>query len=204
MNNDEVKVKRLEIRKEIEQLSSKIGNPTAYTLADHQPYSDSPLFALDKEKFKQKLEEYRALPNVRVEEGQVTPKKCLSFSNDRYTLKYIPSKDEWQFYDGSIYMTNNVNFSEDGESAEAIHTTVNSDNYGEPVDHIYRMKCASVPDKIVERAEPIPCSKVAEGLATLKQDDDYWKRMGLVKDANTGRMRKMNTDEYDKFSKRSK
>lgn len=57
------------------------------------------------------------------------------------------------------------------------------------------------PDPIVERSQTTPCGKVAEGLSTQKQDDIYWQKLGFVKDANTGIMRKMNTDEYDKVLK---
>jgi hypothetical protein len=79
--------------------------------------------------------------------------------------------------------------------------TVTSDNYGEPVDHVYTLKCKATPDPIVEKAQPIPCGKIAEGLSTLSQDEIYWKKPGFVKDAQTGALRKMNTEEYDKILK---
>lgn len=155
MNNDEAKAKRLELKKEIEQLNSKIGNPTAYTLADHQPYNDSPMHALDKVKVGKLLEEYRALPNVQFKEDAITVKKYLSYSNGRYTLKYVAEKDRWDMYDGTQYMTSNVKFL-DENMIEVTNTTISSDNYGEPVDHIYTLKVAPSVDSTIENSKPLP------------------------------------------------
>ena len=43
------------------------------------------------------------------------------------------------------------------------------------------LKCKATPDPIVEKAQPIPCDKITEGVATLRQDnDEYMKNVGLV------------------------
>ncbi len=195
LTNEEIKAKRLALQKEIEYLNSKVNNPTAYSLKDG-PYVNSEMHREDKVKLSKLLERYRALVNV-YDEGVIVMDKYLYFSDGRYVLKYVPQKNRWDLYDGTLYMTSDVVFTDDGETAVATHKTQNSDMYGEIVSHVFTIKCKVSPDPIVNRAKPIPCTIIDVGLGLAAQDAGYWEKYGFVKDANDGRLRQPTTAEYD-------
>lgn len=202
MDNAEIKAKKLELKKEIEQLSSKTTNPSSIRTKDGQPYVNSPELAVDKEKLNQKVAEFNSLVESFVV-ANLTMDKILTFSDGNHTIKYVPKKNRFDFYIGNEYQRGTVSFGEDGESATVTIPMTNSDTHGELVNYIYKVKIAKPIDPIVKQAKAErPCSKLAEGTATLNQDDAYWKSLGFVKDANTGTMRKMNPEEYDQTLKK--
>lgn len=195
--SDNTTDKRADLKAQITTLNDKLSNPTSYRIGLHQPYINSQAETDDRKKLNELIKKYQSLPNPSIVEAELVMKKSLSFTNGRYVLKYIPENDGWQFYDGSVYLTSNVKFSEDGETAEAINTTVSSDNYGEPVDRIYRMKVKSSLDPIVEKAQATPCSKIIEGIAAVPSTDrDYMKKMGYIWDETYKTYRKQTPDEF--------
>ena len=196
LTNEQIKARKAELKKLIEQLSSKTGNPSAYTLSDHQPYTGSPMEALDKVKLEQSLAEFGSLIES-FDVATATVQKILTFSDGNYTIKYIPQKNRFDFYIGNEFRSSDVTFSEDGKSTKVIVPTRNSDTHGEIVNYVYTLNIPEPKDLTVKKAIAEPaCSKVEEGLASLKQNDEYWKQYGYVKDANTGRMRKPTPEEY--------
>lgn len=142
--SDNIADKRAELKEHIQLLDSKISNPQSIRLNDGQPYANSPEYEADQKKLKHLVEEYQSLPNVSVDEGTLILDKHLSFSNGRYNLVYNPKNNSWNFYDGTVYLSSDITFT-DEETAVATHTTVNSDNFGEPVDHKYTFKCKGKP-----------------------------------------------------------
>jgi hypothetical protein len=197
MSKNQISDKRKELKEKITALNDKLSNPSSYRVGLHQPYINSQAETEDREKLNGLIKEYQNLPNPSIVEAELVMKKSISFTNGRYVLKYNPDKDSWQFYDGTVYLTSNIKFSEDGETDEAINTTVSSDNFGEPVDRIYRMKVKSSTDPIVEKAQPIPCSKIIEGVAAIPNTEkDYMLKMGYVWDETYKKYRKPTPDEY--------
>jgi hypothetical protein len=53
--------RRKVLAKELEELNTKLGNPSDYTTSDKQPYRNSVAYFADQETLKQKLSEYHAL-----------------------------------------------------------------------------------------------------------------------------------------------
>jgi len=196
MNKNQSIDKRAELKAKISALNEKLCNPSVYRIDKDTPYSYSSQMEADRIKLNDLLKEYRTIANVQVSEGTIELKKHLSFRNDLYELRYVPEKDAWHFYRGSIFLTDKVTFPDD-ETALVTHTTVSSDNYSEPVDHIYTLKCKSSPDAIVTKAKPVPCTIVDAGIAVMKQNDDYWKSLGFIKDKETGALRRQTPLEYE-------
>ena len=91
------------------------------------------------------------MPNVQFREEAISVKKYLSYSNGRYILKYVAEKDRWSTNHGSQYMSSKVKFL-DEDNVEVTVTTVSSDNYGEPVYHIYSLKVVPSVDPIIQKA----------------------------------------------------
>ena len=196
MNNDEIKTKKAELKKQIEQLSDKTEHPSSFRTKDKEPYVSSPEFEVDKEKLKQKVKEFNSLIES-FDVASATLKKTLLFSDGMYTLKYSPQKDRWDMYIGEEYKSSDVRFSDDGETAKVYVLTRSSDTYGQLANYVYTFKTPSTPDSIVEKAKPIPCSKIIEGLAAQPTtDEEYYKKMGLVLDPVYKRWRKPTPDEY--------
>ncbi len=201
MDNEQVKKRKFEIKARLQELETKIGNPTAYKTANKEPLVGN-LQPLIEER-NNLLAEYNQLPNESYEAATLRMKKTVFLSDGQYTLKYIPEKNRWDFYNGNEYKCSNVTFLDD-DNAKVSVTVCNSDTHGELIDYIYTIKVAPTVDLIVKKTKPVqPCSKIDEGLAAIpSKDDAYLKSMGLVKDANTGALRKQTPEEYDQQLKK--
>lgn len=201
LTNDQIKEKKSELKKQIEQLNDKTSNPESYRTSEHGPYVNTPKHEADKEKLSQLLIEYGKLIVSR-DVGSATLKKSLSFTNGMYTLKYTPEKNRWDFYIGQEYKTSDVRFSEDGEEAKVHVPTCNSDTHAELEDYVYSFRTASSPDLIVEKAQAIPCSKVIEGLSAQPcTDKEYMAKMGYFWDETYKKYRKQIPEEYEQKQK---
>lgn len=197
MNNEQIKTRKLELKKEIEQLSDKIGNPTAYTLADHQPYVNSPQLALDKEKLKQKVAEYNSLVESIVV-AELKMDKVISFTDGVHTIKYVPKANRYDFYVGQEYQKGKVVLSEDGTTATVTVPTVNSGTHGETVNYVYKVKILEPKDQIVKKSKCEPrCSKIDEGMAMIfNPDEQMMRNSGFIKDPLYHVWRKQTPEEY--------
>ncbi len=196
LSNDEIKSKKLSLKKEIEQLSSKTDNPSSIRLKNGEPYVHSQEYQADLIKIERLVKEFNSLIES-FDVASATLKKSLSFSDGRYTIKFDPQRNKWNFFDGSEYKSSDVRFSENGEEAKVYVQVCNSDTHGERVNYIYTFKTASTPDPVVEKAAPIPCDKITEGVATLRQDNDaYMKSLGFVFDTTYKRYRRPSPEEY--------
>lgn len=202
MTNEQVKVLKAELKKQIEQLTSKTGNPTSYRLANKEPYSNSSELVADQERLKQSVAEYYSLIEC-FDVATLTLKKSLSFTDGRFTLRYNPQKNMWNFYDGSEYKSSDVRFSDDGETCTVYVPVRNSDTNGELVNYIYTLKTASAPDPIVEKAKAEPaCNKIDEGLGAVAQPtNSYMESLGFVFDKTYHKWRKPTPLEYEEKQK---
>ena len=200
MSSNEQEIKRKsELKIEIEAMERRLTSSASITLRDG-PYANSEMHRSDKVKIVKLLEEYNALVNVFYEETIVMDKQ-LSFSDSRYVLKYNPQKNRWDLYEGTVYMTSDVVFTDD-ENAVATHRTITSDQHGEGVNHVYIIKCKVSPDPIVERAKAIPCTKVEEGLGMVTPPNrDYMESLGFVFDKLYHTWRRPTPEEYEQKQK---
>lgn len=201
MDNNEIKIRKKELREEIQRLSEKIGNPTAYNLGNYHPYVNSPMFEEDKKKLEEDVTEY----NLLVESFDVATlrmQKIIQLADGRFTLKYRPEYDRWDFYEGNEYMGSKVEFI-DNDNIKVTIPTQNSDTHGEIVNYIYTIKIVpTVNATVAKLAEPKPCSKLEEGTATLNQDEAYFAKLGLVKDKTYNTYRRISPFEYDEQLKK--
>jgi hypothetical protein len=203
MTNEQIKERKQVLRKEIEQLTSKLGSPDSYTTKEGQPFRISKEFAIAQEELRKKVDEYNTLIESFVV-ANLRLNKVITFTDNNYVIKYVPEKNRYDFYAGSEYIKGTVKFSEDLTEATVTCPTVNSDSHGELVNYIYNVKILEVKDIVVKRVQPKPCSLIDEGMATVGQDDAYWARMGFVKDAATGEMRRQTPLEMEAKTKQAK
>ncbi len=167
--NDQIKERKLILRNEIEQLTSKLGNPDAYTTKEGQPFRISKEYVIAKEELNKKVEEYNSLIESFVV-ANIKLNKVITFTDGNYTIKYIPEKNRYDFYIGNEYRKGTVAFNEELTEATVTCPTINSDTKGELVNHIYKVKILEPKDIVVKKIKPKPCSKIEEGLAMVNQD----------------------------------
>jgi hypothetical protein len=200
MTNEEVKARKFEIQKRVQQLSANIGNPT---VRYQTPNGEQ----LAKEELGKLITEYRALPVEEVEVTTLTMGKIIALSDDRYILKYIQGSKRWDFYEGSQYKTSNVEWLDESTAKVSVPTT-NSDTHGETVNYVFRVKVAPTVDPLVAnlaKPQPLPHQPLhPENKITPNKDDLLMKGLGYIIDANTGRWRKQTTQEYDEKQQQQK
>jgi hypothetical protein len=149
LTNEQVIAKKTELSKQIQQIE-KVLNSSNYRAKDGCGFSQAEINEM-KAKSAKLLAEYRALPNIQFNEGVIPVNKMVIFSNGRFILKYVAEAKRWDFYDGTQYMTSNVTFL-DENTVKIIQTTINSDNYGEPVDHVFILKVGTPNDPVIQKA----------------------------------------------------
>jgi hypothetical protein len=204
LTNEQIKERKQVLRKEIEQLTSKIGNPDAYTTKEGQPFRISKDFAIAQEELRKKVDEYNTLIENFVV-ASLRLNKIITFTDGNYTIKYVPEKNRYDFYIGNEYRKGTVAFNEELTEATVTCPTVSSDTKGELVNYIYKVQIAEPKDIVVKRIQPKPCSKVDEGLAmTTKPDSAFMESMGYVIDAGTGAWRMQTPLEMEAKTKQSK
>lgn len=189
-------ISKEELVKKLQRNYELLGNPTAYHLDLNK------IHTLEKET-KALEDQYKALPIEVIEAGTLTFKTLVEYQNPLFTIKrgstkYYASDDNLS----SIHTEFIVN--EKGMPIKALRTIINSDTKGMPKIYSYDIVIEEPKfeePKPKKKREP-PCSKIDEGMATLKTDDAYFKSMGLVKDANTKQWRRPTPQEYDEFSKK--
>lgn len=198
LDNEQIKARKEALRKEIERLKDKISNPSAFRTADGQPYVLSPMFEEDKKKFEEIVAEYNSLVES-FDVATLTMKRIIHLADGRFTLKYRPEFNRWDFYDGNQYKGSNVEFL-DEDNAKITIPTQNSDTHGETVNYVYTIKIApTINATVAKLAQPKPCTKVEEGLAMMQNPDDaLMESMGYVKDPIAeNKWRKQTPLEYD-------
>ena len=80
----------------------------------------------------------------------------------------------------------------------------NSSQQGELEDYVYTFKTASTPDAIVEKAQPVRCSKIIEGVAAVPSTDrEYMLKMNYIWDEQYKRYRKRSPLEYEQIQRAS-
>ena len=190
MTNEEVKARKFEIQKRVQQLSANIGNPT---VRYQSPNGEQ----LAKEELDKLITEYRALPIEEVEVTTLTMGRIITLSDGRYVLKYSPHANRWDFYEGAEYKTSMVEWL-DESTAKISVPTVNSDTHGETINYVFRVKVAPSIDPLVTKmSNAQPQQQLEPDKITSNKDDQLMKGLGYVIDANTGRWRKQTTQEYD-------
>ena len=163
--NDQVRAKKVELAKQIAEIE-KVMNSSNYRNKDGCGFTKAEIDEMKAKKAKL-LTEYKALPNIQCSEGVISVNKFVTFTNDRYVLKYYAPKKRWDFYDGSQFLSSDVTFL-DENTVKIVHTTVNSDNYGEPVDHIYILKVGAPKDSVIMKAV-VPHTIFPKGYVTPKE-----------------------------------
>ena len=189
LTNDQIRERKAVLRREIEQLTSKIGNPDAYTTKEGQPFRISKDFAIAQEELRTKVDEYNTLIESFVV-ANLRLNKVITFTDGNYVIKYVPEKGRFDFYAGSEYIKGTVKFSEDLTEATVTCPTVNSDTKGETVNYIYKIRINEPKDIVVKKIQPKPCSMVEEGLGMVtKPDSSFMTSMGYVVDEASGQWR---------------
>jgi hypothetical protein len=197
LTNDQIRERKSVLRREIEQLTSKIGNPDAYTTKEGQPFRISKDYAIAQEELNKKVAEYNTLVESFVV-ANLRLNKIITFTDGNYTIKYVPEKNRYDFYIGNEYRKGTVAFNEELTEATVTCPTVSSDTKGELVNYIYKVQIAEPKDIIVKRTQPKPCSLVEEGEAMVsKPDSSFMTSMGYVVDESSGQWRMRTPLEYE-------
>jgi hypothetical protein len=201
LTNEQKIARKASLKKEIEALDQKIGQAHSYRTAQGQPMVGSPELKEAKEQLTAKVSEYNSII-IEIEASTLTMKNNLSFSDTRYVLKYSYAKGgQWQFFDGSDFLSSMVTFNEEGTQARILVPIRNSDTHGELYHYVYTVNITDPKDsvlKINNNPKDRPCGLAEAGLAVMKQNDDggFMKQCGYVRDAVTKQWRRPTPDEY--------
>jgi hypothetical protein len=154
------------------------------------------------------IEQYEKLKPTPIESGTITfslpvkfydkdKKLCLEQAeNGTWKL----TKTDWQF-DRATYEL--VVDSKTNLPTKILRQYVGSETYGEPKLFSYNVKLEEPKLNPLLKKQPFvkPCGMEKEGLAMATQkDDEYFKKLGLVKDPVLG-WRRMYPEEYDQILK---
>lgn len=195
LTNEEIVARKATVKKQIEYLTSKTGNPTAYSLSNGNPYTGSKQAEDDKKKLRELVDEYNSLI-VSIVVANLRLNKVITFTDGNYVIRYVPKKDRYDFYIGSEYKRGKVEFNEDLTEATVTCPTVNSDTHGETVNYIYKVKINEPKDVVVKKTNPKPCGMVEEGLAMVREPDaSFMERCGYVKDPVYNKWRRQSPSE---------
>ena len=185
MNQEELKIKKRELLTEIETLQNSVGNPSViYPSVEAQKAAIKRLNDL--------IAEYQSMPRTEflVATMPVGIAISLSDGNGRYSLRYN-GNGRFDFYEGSIYKSSDIEWSEDYSTAKVKVGTMNSDTQGETVDYVYMLKIAPINDPIiakfltVKNAATLQEPKQPE--AKKKYPDDFGMTgFGFVRREDTG------------------
>lgn len=203
LSEEQRMARRKTLAKEIEELNTKVGNPSDYFTSDKQPYRNSPEYLKDQELLKGKLCEYHTL-TPKIVGPHLRMKSNLSFTDGRYILKYNYKVGKWDLYDGTDFLTRDVVFNAEGTEATMTVPVQNSTTHGETWHYIYSMKVLPNEDPILKKRVEPRCTIADEGEAMVKRpDNSFMSSMGYVVDANTGTWRRQTPLEYEAKTKQT-
>ena len=145
MNQAELKAKKREILTKVEYLQNSVGNPSViYPSREAQQAAIKELNRL--------ISEYQSMPRTEVLVANLAMGIAFSLNDGagRYSLRYN-GVGRWDFYEGSIYKSSDVEFSDDYSTAKVKVCTVNSDTQGEETDYVYNITVAPVRDSMITK-----------------------------------------------------
>ncbi len=203
MDNEQLKTKKREILKEIESLQNSVGNPSViYPSVEAQKTAIKRLNDL--------IAEYQLMPRTEflVATMPVGIAISLSDGNARYSLRYN-GNGRFDFYEGSIYKSSDIEWSEDYSTAKVKVGTMNSDTQGETVDYIYILKIVPIHDPMIRKlfnvTQPVTAQKPKQPEAKKKYPRDYgMEEFGFVRDTTTGGwINKAVVESYERAERKS-